>query len=85
MSALFHGLEIQTVSSITSPETIKIDRAQVRTYQTVFGDVKYIVEGAKCDGVPWYPVSQEYDNPQDALIRCREIQNKIESERKLQK
>ena len=81
----FHGLEIQTVSRITNPETVRIDHVQVRTYQTVFGDVKYIVEGAKCDGVPWYPVSREYDNPEDALIRCREIQKQIENERKMQK
>ena len=49
--SVFHGLEIQTVSSITSPETIRIDHVQVRTYQTVFGEIRYIVEGAKCDGV----------------------------------
>ncbi len=83
--SVFHGLEIQTVSSITSPETIRIDHVQVRTYQTVFGEIRYIVEGAKCDGVPWYPVSREYDNPGDALIRCREIQKQIENERKMQK
>ena len=81
----FHGLEIRTVSTVTSPKIIKIDHVQVRAYQTVFGDAKYIVEGAKYDGVPWYPVSREYDNPGDALIRCREIQKQIENERKMQK
>lgn len=81
---IFHGLELKTVSTVTSPETVKIDHVQVRAYKTIFGDVRYIVEGAKCDGVPWYPVSREYDNPEDALKCCAEIENQIENERKMQ-
>ena len=76
------GMPIQTVSTVTAARTVKVDRAAVRVYQTLYGEVKYIVEAAKLGGIEWFPVSREYDNPADALARCREIEKQIEEAKK---
>ena len=49
------GMPIQTVSTVTAAQTVKVDRAAVRVYQTLYGEVKYIVEAAKLGGVQWHP------------------------------
>lgn len=76
------GMPIQTVSTATAARTVKVDRAAVRVYQTLYGEICYIVEAAKLGGIEWFPVSREYDNPVDALARCREIEKQIEEARK---
>ena len=76
------GMPIQTVSTVTAAQTVKVDRAAVRVYQTLYGEICYIVEAAKLGGVQWYPVSEEYDDPHAALARCREIEKQIEEARK---
>lgn len=76
------GMPIQTVSTVTAAQTVKIDRAAVRVYQTLYGDICYIVEAAKLGGIEWFPVSREYDDPHAALARCREIEKQIEEARK---
>lgn len=113
------GMPIRTVSTVTAERTVKADRAAVRVYRTLYGEIRYIVEArsvkqktpaaffaASADILPeangrkgtspeqerfyrgpaevyheWYPVSREYDNPGDALDRCREIEQEIEKAR----
>lgn len=76
------GMPIKTVSTVTAAQTVKVDRAAVRVYRTLYGETKYIVEAARRGGVAWYPVSREFDDPADALTRCREIETQIEEARK---
>ena len=75
------GMPIRTVSKLTAERTVKADRAAVRVYQTLYGEIRYIVEAASLCGTSWYPVSREYDNPGAALDRCREIEQEIEKAR----
>lgn len=78
------GMPIRTVSTVTAERTVKVDRAAVRVYRTLYGEIRYIVEAASLCGTSWYPVSREYDNPGDALDRCREIEQEIEKARAIE-
>lgn len=77
----FEGLPIQTVSTVTAAQVVKVDHAAVRVYRTLYGEIHYVVEAAKLGGAEWYPVSREYDRAEDALERCREIEQEIEKAR----
>lgn len=77
----FESMPIRTVSKLTAERMIKADRAAVRVYRTLYGEIRYIVEAASLCGTSWYPVSREYDNPGAALDRCREIEQEIEKAR----
>lgn len=76
------GLSIQTVSTVSAAKTVQIDRAAVRVYETLYGEVKFIVEGSRLGAAEWFPISREYENAADALARCREIKKQIEEAKK---
>ena len=75
-------MPIQTVSTVSAAKTVKIDRAAVRVYETLYGEVKFIVEGSRLGAAEWFPISREYENTADALARCREIMKQIEEAKK---
>ena len=72
------GMPIQTVSTVSAAKTVQIDRAAVRVYETLYGEVKFIVEGSRLGAAEWFPISREYENAAEALARCREIMKQIE-------
>lgn len=75
------GMPIRTVSKLTAERTVKADRAAVPGISdAVRGNPVYRGASSLC-GTSWYPVSFEYDNPGDALDRCREIEQEIEKAR----
>ena len=76
------GMPIQTVSTVSAAKTVKIDRAAGRVYGTLYGEVKFIVEGSRLGAAEWFPISREYENTADALARCREIMKQIEEAKK---
>lgn len=38
------GMPIWTVSTVTAERMVKVDRAAVRVYRTLYGEIRYIVE-----------------------------------------
>lgn len=52
------GVEVQPVSTITKFPKVKIDRVQVRYYETVQHAGLYVVEGSMAGSDIWYPLSK---------------------------
>lgn len=72
----WHGMSINTASKLSTRQSIKIDKCAVRCYRTLYGDIYYVVEGTLKDSI-WYPISREFNKPEDALDFQAEIEKQI--------
>ena len=58
MSRAWGGMEVRPVNRLTQVPRVKIDRVQVRYYETVQNEAFFVVEGSRTGDSVWYPLCE---------------------------